>query len=144
MHPKLLIDKLDETKIVAAIKQAEQIAAGEIRVTVSHGHPVNVLSAARSYFFRSGMNRIPRRNAVLIYFAPRAHTFAIWGDIGVHEKCGDEFWQAVTATVSPRLKNGQFTEAIVEAVHQLGEQLARDYPRRVDRQNGLPDAVIRD
>ena len=129
MHPKHFIDKLDDAKIVEAIKRAEQSTSGEIRVSVSHRNHVDALSAAQKRFFAFGMDRSPQRNAVLIFFAPRAHTFAIWGDLGVHEKCGDNFWQEATAQISRQLKAGQLTLAVEEAVRDVSEVLARHFPR---------------
>ena len=129
MHPKHFIGKLDETKIVEAINRAEQATSGEIRVSVSHRNHMDVLSAARERFLAFGMERSLQRNAVLIYFAPRAHSFAIWGDIGVHEKCGDCFWQEAAARISGHLKAGQLTQAVEEAVRDVGGALALHFPR---------------
>jgi len=129
MHPKHFIEKLDETKIVEAIKRAEQSTFADIRVSISHRHRSDALTAARKHFVQSGMARVPGRHAVLIYFVPRAHTFAIWGDIGVHEKCSDRFWEAAVAKISLRLKAGQLTQAVEEAVHDVGEVLAQHFPR---------------
>jgi uncharacterized membrane protein len=88
------------------------------------------------------MDRTPQRNAVLIYFAPRAHTFAIWGDVAVHEKCGDAFWQRIAANIAPQLKAGQFTEAIEEAVREIGALLTQHFPRKPGDQTNLPEAVV--
>jgi len=43
------------------------------------------------------MNKTAARNSVLIYIAPRAHKFAVLGDAGIHEKCGEALWQSVVA-----------------------------------------------
>lgn len=137
------MDTLDEGKIVAAISRAEQTTSGEIRVAVSHRQHVDALAAAQRRFGQLGMARTPRRNAVLIYFVPRAHAFAIWGDTGVHEKCGLEFWQSVAAKISPRLKAGQFTAAVEEAVQEVGGLLARHFPREPENPDHLPNTVAR-
>ena len=144
MHPKHFIEKLDDAKIIAAIARAEAATSGEIRVAVSHRHRVDALAAAQKRFLKLRMDRTPLRNAVLIYFAPRAHTFAIWGDIAVHEKCGDAFWQGIAAKLTPQLKAGQFTEAIEEAVRDIGVLLAQHFPRQSGDQSSLPDKIVRD
>jgi uncharacterized membrane protein len=144
MHPKEFIEKLDEAKIQAAIARAEETTSGEIRVAVSHRHRVDALAAAQKRFLKLRMDRTPQRNAVLIYFAPRAHTFAIWGDIAVHQKCGDTFWQGIATKIAPQLKAGKFTEAIEEAVRDIGALLAQHFPRSPGDQNQLPDTIIRE
>ena len=143
MHPKKFLDALDDDRIVAAISQAEQTTSGEIRVAVSHRRRPDALAAARQRFWQLGMERTPRRNAVLIYFVPRDHSFAIWGDTGIHTQCGLEFWQEVAAKISPRLTAGEYTEAVAEAVAEVGGLLTRHFPRGPDDQAGLPNAVVR-
>jgi uncharacterized membrane protein len=81
---------------------------------------------------------------VLVYLAPKTQQFAIVGDVGVHEKCGDSFWQELTTRMRTRLKEGQFTEAVVEVVGKIGDLLARHFPRNPDDRNELPDRIARD
>jgi len=144
MHHKEFISQLDEATILAAIQRVEATTSGEIRVCVSHRHRADALAAAQKRFRKLRMDRTPQRNAVLIYFAPRSRTFAIWGDIAVHEKCGDQFWQGIAAKISPQLSAGEFTAAIAEAVREIGDVLARHFPRAPGDQNNLPDALVRE
>jgi uncharacterized membrane protein len=144
MHPKKFIDQLDEAKITAAIGRAEQGTSGEIRVCVSHRHRADALAAARKRFGQLGMARTPQRNAVLIYFAPRAQTFALWGDTGVHAKCSDEYWRALAARIAPRLTAGQFAQAVEETVQDVGAMLGRHFPRGAEGQERLPNTMVRD
>jgi uncharacterized membrane protein len=144
MKPHEFIAQLDEARLVAAIQGAECKSSGEIRVYVSHQRRENVLDAARRRFHKLGMTRTRERNAVLVYFAPLSHQFAIWGDQGVHEKCGDEFWREIVSGMTPLLKAGQFTEAIVRAIERTGDVLARHFPRERDDKNELPDRIEQD
>ena len=91
-----------------------------------------------------GMSKTRHRNAVLIYLVPRTRQFAIVGDQGVHEKCGDAFWQQVSAGMTELLKQGRLTEAILDAIQKVGDVLARNFPRGSDDQNELPDRIVRD
>ena len=142
MKAREFIGKLDQDRIAAAIADAERLSSGEIRVFIAHQHIADALSEAQRQFVRLGMTKTRRRNAVLLFLAPRARQFAVWGDQGVHEKCGDGFWQEIVSAVGPRLGQGQFTEAVLEAVQRAGEVLARHFPRDPDDQNELPDGVI--
>ena len=76
--------------------------------------------------------------------APRTRQFAIVGDVGVHQKCGDAFWQQVSAGMTGLLKQGRFTEAVLDAIQKVGDVLARHFPRGSDGQNELPDGIVRD
>jgi uncharacterized membrane protein len=143
MKPKEFINHLGDDKIVAAIAEAERKTSGEIRVYVSHRHREDALAAAKARFAKLGMARTRHRNAVLIYFAPLTRKFALWGDVEVHKKCGEEFWREIAAQMAAALKNGRFTEAVVIAVQRVGEVLARHFPREPGDKNELPDGVVR-
>jgi len=144
MNPKEFISQLDETKIVRAIAEAEGKSSGEIRVYVSHRKRTDPFSFAQRRFLQMGMTRTRHRNAVLIYLAPRSRQFAIVGDVGVHQKCGDAFWQQVSARMTSLLKHGRFTEAVLDAIQKVGDVLARHFPRGSDDRNELPDGIVRD
>jgi len=144
MNPKVFISQLDEAKIVSAIAEAEGKSSGEIRVYVSQRKRTDPLSFAQKRFLQMGMSKTRHRNAVLIYLVPRTRQFAIVGDQGVHEKCGDAFWQQVSAGMTELLKQGRLTEAILDAIQKVGDVLARHFPRGSDDQNELPDRIVRD
>ena len=144
MHHKEFVNKLDETRIVKAIAEAERKSSGEIRVYVSHRRRTDPLKFARKRFLELGMTQTRHRNAVLIYLVPLARQFAIVGDAGVHEKCGDAFWQRVSAQMAGLLKEGRSEEAILEAIQMTGDVLARHFPRDPEDRNELPDGIVRD
>jgi len=144
MTTKEFISHLDEAKVLAAIADAERQTSGEIRVFISSRAVDDALKHAQQRFEKLGMTRTRERNGVLLYFAPLSRQFAICGDIGIHEKCGDTFWQSTVAEVGDHLRAGNFTEAIVHAAHRVGALLSEHFPRRHDDQNELTDEIIRD
>ena len=144
MKPDELIAKLDDARIAEAIAAAEKKGTGEIRVCISHRQRDDPLAAARERFHKLRMDRTKRRNAVLIYFVPLTRRFAVYGDIGVHEQCGEEFWRGLVEGMKPRLQEGQYTEAIVFAVGQVGELLARHFPPDPSDRKELSNRVVND
>lgn len=143
MKPHEFINQLDEAKIVAAIAEAELKTSGEIRVFVSHKKRENALAAAWARFRKLGMTRTRHRNAVLIYFAPLTHKFAIVGDVGIHEKCGDTFWTHIANAMSESLKKNLFTEAIAAAIKKSGTELAKYFPPESENRNELPNQIAK-
>ena len=144
MKNKDFISRLDDARILEAISAAEQRSSGEIRIFISGRRVPDALAAAQVQFARLGMQKTRERNGVLLYFAPVSQQFAIVGDAGVHEKCGDTFWQAIADDMTRLLKNGQFSDAAIEAISRVGDLLARHFPRRPEDQNELPNRVERD
>src|SRR5688572_19209746 len=99
MKPDEFLHKLDDHRVAATIAKAEELSSGEIRVFISErdlGHE-EVITRATARFEKLGMTKTRERNAVLLYFAPIAQKFAIIGDRGIHEKCGQPFWDEVAA-----------------------------------------------
>jgi uncharacterized membrane protein len=144
METEDFLARLDDAKIVAEIALAEKRSSGEIRVFVSLRKVDDVIARAQRRFEMLGMTRTELRNGVLLYFAPRSRKFAVIGDLAIHEKCGPEFWEEVSAEVRERLRSEHFTDAVIHGLRKVGEVLARHFPRDKDDRNELPNEIARD
>lgn len=143
MRTKDFLGRLDHDRIVAAIAAAERTTSGEIRVFIQRGAVEHdPLAFAEWKFQQLGMQNTAERNAVLILVAPRAQKFAVFGDRGVHEKCGPEFWDKLVADMRTHFTKEEFTEALTKGIDETGKLLARYFPRRGDDRNELPDVVV--
>lgn len=142
MRTKEFMEKLEHDRIVQAIAEAEATTSGEIRVFIQRGEVGDPVGSARQQFERLGMTQTRERNAILIFVAPRAQKFAVIGDKGVHEKCGDPFWQALADAMLAHLQAHNFTDAVVHAIREAGRLLTQHFPRRPDDRNELPDTVL--
>src|SRR5262249_57558416 len=100
------------------------------------------LIGAERKFHGLGMHKTRERNAVLIFVVPRAHRFAVVGDKAIHEKCGNEFWQSIVERMRNHFQNERFSDAMVEAVNEIGNVLAREFPKTSEDTNELPDDLI--
>ena len=134
---------LNDSRIVAAIADAERQTSGEIRVYVSESEVDDPVRAAETQFEQMGMTATKDRNGVLIFVAPRSHKFAIVGDSGVHARCGQSFWESVATEMRKYLKTDRPTDALVFGIRMAGQRLKEHFPREDDDVNELPDAVQR-
>ncbi len=144
MNPKAFINQLDDAVILKAIADAEARSSGEIRVYVSQHVAKDVLAEAAEAFARLGMAKTALRNGVLLYFVPRSRQFGVIGDEAIHARCGQEFWSAISAMISERFKVGGFTNGVLAGITQVGDLLAKHFPRAGDDRNELPDRIERD
>jgi uncharacterized membrane protein len=143
MRTKEFLSQLDHGRIVNAIKEAEARTSGEIRVYVQRGELAgDPVVAAQEKFHKLGMQATKERNGVLIFVAPRARKFAVIGDEGVHQKCGDEFWKELVERMRAHFQKENFTDALVEAIEEAGKLLARHFPKTSAPRNELPDEII--
>jgi uncharacterized membrane protein len=143
MRTREFLTKLEHERIIETIRKAESKTSGEIRVLIQRGKlKSDSLVAAQGKFHRLGMHKTRERNGVLIFVVPRAHKFAVVGDKAIHEKCGDEFWQRIVERMRMHFQNERFSDAVVEAVNEVGDVLARDFPKTPEDTNELPNDVI--
>jgi uncharacterized membrane protein len=143
MKTREFLSKLEHDRIVRAIRDAEAKTSGQIRVFIQRGKSdVDPLAAAGKKFHRLGMHKTRERNAVLIFVAPRVHKFAVVGDQGIHEKCGDQFWKRLVDSMKAHFQGQKFSQAIVEAIEETGRALATHFPKGPTGPNELPDEII--
>ena len=144
MHTKDFVHALDEKAIALAIAEAEKRTSGEIRVFVSEKEIQDAVAEAEKQFLALGMAKTAERNGVLIYFAPKSQRYAVIGDSGVHRRCGQNFWQHMMEEMTPLLKAGKFSDAVLLAIREIGEVLAREFPAKPEDRNELPNQIIRE
>jgi uncharacterized membrane protein len=143
MKTKEFLSKLEHDRIVQAIRDSEANTSGEIRVYIQRGKlNGDALSAAQRKFDKLGMQNTREHNAVLIFLAPRTHKFAVVGDQAIHEKCGDELWQRIVNQMQTHFRSERFTQALVDAIKEIGSVLAAHFPRGTSDHNELSDSVI--
>jgi uncharacterized membrane protein len=140
----MLFNKQEEARIVSAIRQAERGTSGEIRLFVEdfclRDHPVE---RAAEVFHLFGMFNTKDRNAVLIYLAEKSHHFAIWGDAGIHERVGFQFWHEEKNLLSDHFRRDEAAEGICKAIQLIGAQLREHFPADDNNNdNELPDEII--
>jgi Predicted membrane protein len=130
MRTREFLSKLEHDRIIQAI-EAESKTSGEIRVLIERGKlKSDPPRGCTEKFHRLGMHKTRERNAVLIFVAPRVHKFAVVGDNAIHEKCGDEFWQRVVERMRMHFQNEKFSDALVEAVEEIGAYWPGTFLRR--------------
>ena len=132
---------IDHAKVVAAIAAAELRTSGEIRILVAQEKAADPVAAAEKHFERMGMTQTAERNGVLIFLAPRSHTFAIVGDTAIHARCGDGFWRGVAGSMEESFKRGEFTIGLIKGVETAGALLAEHFPRRPGDKDELPNRI---
>ena len=144
MKQREFLNQLRDDDIIAAIAAAEQKTSGEIRVFISHKKPEDPILAAQAIFEKLGMTKTHERNAVLIFVAPESQKFAVIGDLGVHQHCGDIFWKEVAHEMSGHFRRSEFSQGIIHGIQKAGALLANHFPHKRNDKNELPNRVEHD
>ena len=140
----MLFTQEEEALIVQTIREAERGTSGEIRLFVEdfcqRDHPVERAAEAFHLF---GMFNTKGRNAVLIYLAEKSRQFAFWGDTGIHEKVGFQFWEAEKQLLRAHLQRDEAATGLCEVVRQIGARLRDYFPADENHDdNELPDDIL--
>lgn len=141
---KAYLDYDAEKRIVSAIGKAEQNTRAEIRVHLASRIKKEIYADAVVNFRKLGLIKTELRNAVLIYVVPSARSFAIIGDVGIHEKVRDEFWQSVRDAMTDKFKTGDIASGIICGVEMAGAKLEEYFPLKNDHNpNELSNEITR-
>lgn len=130
--------------IVKAIRQAEKNTSGEVRVYVeSHCSWLDAMDRAAEIFYSLKMENTDQRNAVMVYIAIKDRQLAVFGDEGIHQKVGTDYWNRVVADMLSSFNRHDYSKGIAECVIQIGDALKQHFPydRDTDK-NELPDEIV--
>ncbi|MBL7816749.1 MAG: TPM domain-containing protein [Saprospiraceae bacterium] len=139
---KKFFNKIEEERIMAAIRTAEKASSGEIRVYVETSCPDSVEKRTIEIFKKLKMYLTRERNGVLIYIAMESRKFAILGDEGIHKKMGFSFWTNEAAALKTFLSEDKTVEGVCKVIIDIGEVLKEHFPHLDDDKNELPDAPV--
>jgi uncharacterized membrane protein len=87
------------------------------------------------------MENTEERNGVIIYVAVKSHQFAIYGDKGINEKVGHDFWDCTKDVMANHFKNGNFKQGLIDGILRAGEQLKTHFPYQSDDTNELSNEI---
>jgi uncharacterized membrane protein len=131
----------EQNRIVEAIREAENMTSGEIRVHVQARCGADPYLDAQKVFDKLGMSATAQRNGVLFFMAYKSRKFAVLGDKGINEAVPDDFWQSTVDVMTPLCREGRFADALVAGVLKAGEALKKYFPHQRDDVNELDDGV---
>jgi uncharacterized membrane protein len=130
--------------IVNAVQHAEKRTSGEVRVFVeSRCKYVDAIDRAAEIFFGLKMEKTDNRNAVLVYVAMKDRQLAVFGDEGIHQKLGQEYWNNEVKRLITNFNKEDYALGISKCVTAIGEALYSNFPydNKTDK-NELPDDIV--
>lgn len=129
-----------EQAIIEAIRKAELLTSGEIRVHLE-SRCEEPISRAQELFHLLKMDNTKQENGILFYVAVDDKKFALVGDKGIHNQVGDDFWKSVRDVVISRFRESEFQKGLIEGIELVGKKLAQYFPWQHDDENELPNEI---
>jgi uncharacterized membrane protein len=134
----------EKQQIVEAVKKAERMTSGEVRVFVeSRCSYMDAIDRAAEIFFQLRMNATDDRNAVLVYAALKDHQLAIFADEEIYKRAGSEYWNTEVKKMISSFNKENYAEGIQTVVEDIGEALTQHFPfNNATDKNELPDDIV--
>ncbi|RFS18941.1 TPM domain-containing protein [Chitinophaga silvatica] len=141
---KEIFSEAEKNRLVHAIRVAERLTSGEIRLFVENRCKyVNPLQRAKEVFDSLDMGKTRLHNGVLVYVAIKDHQFAILGDQGIHDKVGNDFWTKEADLLIGHFQRNRIVEGIEACIEEIGASLRTHFPHEAgDDINELPDDIV--
>jgi len=131
----------EEQSIISAIEVAEKNTSGEIRVHIEKVTEKDPFDRALEVFHLLEMEKTNLRNGVLFYVAVESKKFAIIGDEGIHNKVGENFWDAEKELMFSYFKKDEFSIGLQLAILEVGNKLKEFFPYKSNDTNELSNEI---
>jgi len=141
-----ILTKEDIKEIENKIREVEKNTSGEIRLCIKNkrNYAQKNLSSraiALEQFYKLKMNDTKEGTGVLIFILLKDRLFEIIADYGINSKVNQSFWDSIVQRMATEFRNNNFKKGIIHCIEEIGEKLKKEFPRKSDDKNELPDSV---
>ena len=138
---KEIFSDQDLQDVSAAINTFEGRTSGEIVISFNTTSRNQPYKTAKRIFEKAKLHKTKERNATLIVLFLSEQKFAVYGDVGIHEKVPTDFWEETVDEMRAQFAQGNMREGLLAGINKLGENLARYFPVSADDVNELSDDI---
>jgi len=131
MKPKHFLQDIENDKLLAAIRAAQEGSNSDIVVLVSQKKIPNALLAAETAFAKLQLEKAVQQNSLLIFIAPLAQTYAVVGGQALHTKVGQIWWDELAALLGSYFKEGRFGDGLIAALAKAGQAVKLHFPAHI-------------
>lgn len=131
----------EEEEIVEAIRISECDTSGEIRVHIERNCDIDAYERALDVFHILKMDNTKEENGVLIYVAVENQSFVIFGDQGINNIVGADFWNSTRDKIATQFKSGNFKQGIIDGVKEAGNVLSQHFPWKHSDRDELQNTI---
>ena len=93
-------------------------------------------------FFSRDLHATKDRTGILVMASLLERRAEILADTGINAKVSQETWQGILTELIGKIRSGELTEGICNAVRECGEVLAEDFPGTHDNPNEISNKII--
>lgn len=127
--------------LVEAIQSAEDHSTGEIRVHIDSNTDSRDAKTAFEVFKKLDMDKTAEKNAVLFHVNFEQKYLTIIGDIGIHEKVKQSYWDHLHDYITAEFAKGHYYQALKSAILETGLELKKHFPVEGENPNQLSNEI---
>ena len=102
-----------------------------------------VRKAAVTAFFSEKLYKTKDENGILLFISVFERKVWILADAGINAKIDQDRWQGLVELITTGIRDGRQSEALCEAIGQVGNILQEHFPIQPDDINELRDLIVR-
>ncbi|WP_419868802.1 TPM domain-containing protein [Chryseobacterium sp. CT-SW4] len=140
MNTHFLTDQ-QMASLVEAIQSAEEHSTGEIRVHIDSTTEDHNAKIAFEIFKELCMSKTRDRNAVLFHVNFERKYLTIIGDVGIHERVHQSYWDELHDYITSEFAKGNYYLALKSAILKTGLELKKYFPVTGENNNELPNEI---
>jgi uncharacterized membrane protein len=136
----------DLNKIKDKVAKVELSTSGEIRLSLREKRRFweklyQPHELAVKDFEKLGMADTRDKTGIMIFVIFGERYYDILADEGIYEKIPDEIWNSLEARLKEEFIRGSYLNGILHIVEKIGKILSKEFPRKAEDVNELPDDV---
>jgi uncharacterized membrane protein len=113
-----------------------------VKVIVTNFCWGNLLQKAQKIFEKHNLHLTEKRNGVMILLIVKNRELLIYGDKGINEAVGENFWVDTKDKMIEMFKGNLVAEGVVAGIEDIGAKLVEFFPVEKDDVNELCNKVI--
>ena len=102
-----------------------------------------VREAAVTAFFSEKLHKTKDENGILLFISVFERKVWILADAGINARIDRDRWQGLVELITKGIRDGRQSEALCQAIRQVGDILKEHFPLQPDDINELRDLIIR-
>ena len=129
-------------RVTTKIEAAESMTSAEIKLVIVKHCLTSIKRKALKIFKKYKLDKTGQRNCVLILVVTTNRQFLIYGDQGIHEKVGQDFWEEVEKSIALKFRENKMGDGLSAGIHLIGTKLAQYFPFQFDDIDEISNDVV--
>lgn len=139
--PSNFLSQDESGQIARAISSAEKNTTAEIKLLIVRFCWNNIAVKAARLFKKLNLHKTNDRNCVLVMLVSSNREFIIFGDRGIHEQVGVEFWKQARNKMLENFKEDEFGKGLCQGIAMIGEQLKAHFPYKASDSDEISNGI---